>query len=167
MLRLASIALLIVACKGSNNSPAAGAQGQDRTTTVETANGDKVTLEEKKDGTTSLRSSDDASLTGTRGKLPDGFPLPVYAGATIGDAMKLNDKQYAATLHTDAAPKLVTDYYAGVLVKRGFTIQRNEATGDREESTVVGVKADEQVVVTAGHDKGATSTEVSLAYGKP
>jgi len=162
------VLLVLLACKGGSSPGVEQKQeGRDRTTVVTTPNGDKVTLEEKKDGTTSLRDNHGASQTATPGKLPDGFPLPVYEGATVEGGIKVNDKQFVATLHTKAAPKLVTDYYAAVLAKRGFETQRTESNDGEHDASMLGGEKDRvQVMVNASRETGAAQTDVSISYGE-
>lgn len=94
---------------------------------IEAATGVKV---DSDNNSITIKDKEGKELTiagGEEGKLPEGFPLPVYQGAKIAAATTMttdNKKSFAVELELTAEPKAVADYYEAQLKDRGMEVTR-------------------------------------------
>jgi len=112
-----------------------------------------VTVDEKGNSVT-VKGQDGQSLTITTeptesGKVPDGFPLPVFPGGkvTVGQKMTLNNKAvYTVEIKFAGEAKPATDFYEKALKERGFgDVSRMENADETEATSMLTGETDKLV----------------------
>lgn len=128
---------------------------------VEKATGVKV--EDKGDTVTvTTKDGDQVTLSGQEGKLPEGFPLPLIKGATVGSGSKIttnNKVGFTAEITYTGTHKDTADFYEKALKDLGIKVERTDVTSDGETTVMLigsSDKHDAWVMLNGKGDKGGT-----------
>lgn len=136
---------------------------------VEQATGVSVDEDE---GTVTIKGKDgeQVEISGTEGKLAEGFPLPLYDGAKVNSSgrMSVNGKtSYTAEIAFGGDATAVADYYEKVMKERGIEeVNRIESDSDGELIIILtGESPSETGWITVTFDKAAKEGSVAFIYG--
>jgi hypothetical protein len=103
-------------------------------------------------------------------KLPDGFPLKVFAGATIASSLKStsNGKQgYTVSLTSQKEPKAAADFYEAELKGAGVKVDRNEIESDGSVLiTLTGDGEKNSAWVTITREKGQQDVTIGIFWAQ-
>jgi predicted small lipoprotein YifL len=126
---------------------------------VEKATGVSV---DQKNNSVTIKSNED-------GKLPTGFPLPLYKGGKVlsSSTMTTNDKKgYTVEMEFDADPKTVADFYEKAMKDRGIELTRMDSEQDGEVNiALTGASDKESVFGTISRLKDAQKTTFTVMWG--
>ena len=120
------------------------------------------------DGTMRVVSEKGVTELGT-GKLPEGFPLPLFAGAKVVTSSSSTEGK-VPTFHlvaeVDAGPKAVADFYAKALDEKGFKkVQRTEhQMGAGAMATLAAKQKGLDVAVTVLKQEDQGKTMLTIAW---
>ena len=178
---LGVVVLLLAGCGGGSDSssdpstPAAAADDQQASegSVVEQSADDPVTTDEF-----SLTfEGDDGTATATLGgDIPEGFPLPVPNGASVGSSFGFDDENGTTYSVILSAPEsdfeAIADLYEGFLNDEGFEIDRqNVSGGDTNLVMLSGTRSDAEVFISMSlqevsnvGDQVVRETAVSLTW---
>lgn len=150
---------------GSGGKASLGADGK---ITVKTDEGGTATIDTK-DGlakvvATNAEGKEVTATFGASAKLPEGFPLPAFAGMTIvqgGVSTEEGKKSYAVMGQVQKPANEVADFYEAELKKLGLKVTRTEATmGPMRTVAVTGEGADRSMNVGANEAGGQTTVTI-------
>jgi predicted small lipoprotein YifL len=136
---------------------------------VEKATGVSV---DQKNNSVTIKGQDGEQLTiksNEDGKLPTGFPLPLYKGGKVlsSSTMTTNDKKgYTVEMEFDADPKTVADFYEKAMKDRGIELTRMDSEQDGEVNiALTGASDKESVFGTISRLKDAQKTTFTVMWG--
>lgn len=100
------------------------------------------------------------------GSLPDGFPLPAYAGATISGSTRfdVNGKTtFQVAMSSTDAPKAVGSFYETELKGRGYQVNKVEMNANGQDSVMLqGEAADTMTTVAVTAENGQTTIGITV-----
>lgn len=129
-------------------------------------------LEVSRDGASVRLKTEDGEVAwdARNGKLPEGFPLPVYAGATIvsGAKIEADDKDsFQVSLRTPDAPEKVAGFYKQALEGDGFAVKQVEISADGKKQYLLDVSAPSKqkkgTIIVASKGDGS-DTDVVISF---
>ncbi len=141
--------------------------GEGGKVTITNEKGETATIDGD-EGTMRVVSKDGVAEFGT-GKLPEGFPLELIAGAQVVTASKSSEGKgdsFHVMAHVDKEPAQVADFYATALEGEGFKkIKRTEhSMGEGAMVTLNGRKKKVNVAVTAVTEKKSEKTMLTVVW---
>lgn len=172
--------LLLTGCGGSDSSsdpstPVATADDQQASegSVAELSADDPTTTDEF----TMTFDGDDGTATATLGgDIPEGFPLPVPDGASVGSSFGIEDENGTMYSVVLSAPErdfeTIAALYEGFLNDEGFEVDRqNVSGGDTELVMLSGTRSDAEVFISMSlqevsnvGDQVVRETAVSLSW---
>ena len=133
-----------------------------------------VSVDEKK-GEVTFQTKDGEKVTVTsqdakEGKLPDGFPLPVFPGGKVasGGKLTINGKtQYTVEITFKGDVKPVGEFYAKVLKEKGFgdLFQAESSTDEEDNYTLSGQSEKEAAYFFIQSLKPSKEGTLAISYG--
>ncbi len=101
----------------------------DKTVTIRGPDGEKVTtkIDTGEDGTTTLTNDKGARTTIGQGKVPPGFPLPIFEGAEVSMGMSSEQggqKAFSLTFQSSAKAEEIGAFYEKALKEKGLKVRK-------------------------------------------
>lgn len=139
---LAALAGCGAAGKAAEDAAAAAAQRAIEQTTG-------VSVDQKNNSVT-IKGQDGKQMTITaneEGKLPEGFPIPVFQGGKVTASATMNTdnkKSWTAEIEFEATAKAVGDYYEKMIKERGMKVTRSDSTDGGFTSVTLVAESDKE-----------------------
>lgn len=135
---------------------------------VETATGVSV---DSSNNSVTIKGQDGKEMTieaSDEGKLPEGFPLPVYKGGRVTTSATMSSegkKGWTLEIEFDADPVTVGDFYENVLKEQGLNVTRTDSESEDETFvTLIGASETHSAFITiTSYEKG--KAVASMMYG--
>lgn len=137
---------------------------------IESATGVSVDEDE---GTVTIKGSDgeEVQLSGTEGKLAEGFPLPLYQGAKVNSSARMSasgKSSYTADITYAADTNEVANFYEAELKKLGIAeVARIESDNGSEFMVILSGESDTASAwITLNWQKESKSGSLAIIYGE-
>lgn len=163
-LRVLGVLLLLAALTACGSGIKIEENNGESTVTITGRDGEVVQVSSGNRDEVTITNSDGekVTFTGQDGQLPDGFPLPLISGGSVGVASKISTNGtagYSVELFYTGTHKETGDFYERAIKDHGITVERTEVTSNDETMIILIGNSnlyDVWLMVTGHKEKGGS-----------